>query len=284
MTRPSSSSWLSSSAAAAAQPVERVLRAEDDQLEAAVRGIERPPRTDPPGDDVAGVRDEDEVAADLELLTVGDDPEDGRREPGQLADRGADVRAEPHPALPLVLGGGHDPRVEAHPAGDEEHVLAVRRGASRRRRAPARPPEVDRPLAPWRIASTAARTLPSPSADASTLPVPPGTIASGIGRPARADAASRIVPSPPAATTSGGSGVDAELGDRGLRGGEVAVDDAGRAPGPGQDRVRDRLDDLAAASRIREPRRTRIHDDQRRRGVVRIGGGWSRWVVIVARS
>ena len=104
---------------------------------------------------------------------------------------------------------------------------------------------------PVRMASIADRMLPSLSADARTLPVPPGTMASGIGRPARAAAASRIVPSPPAATTSGGAGVGAEAGDGGPRLVQVAVDDPPGAAGPVQDRVRDGRGDVPAALRRR---------------------------------
>ncbi len=56
----------------------RVGPAEDDQVEQAVRRIDRPARSDPARDELAGVRDERQVALDVERLAVGLDAEVGR--------------------------------------------------------------------------------------------------------------------------------------------------------------------------------------------------------------
>ena len=92
--------------------------------------------------------------------------------------------------------------------------------------------EVDRPLRP--VADRVERRPDArgcPSADASTFPVPPGRSRAGRVRPTSAEAASRMVPSPPTATTSGDPASRASR-DRGLGRGQVAVDDPCRSTGP----------------------------------------------------
>src|SRR6478735_3979261 len=55
------------------QAVDRVLRPEDHELQAAVGRVDGASRADLSGHDVTGVGDQDEVAADLELLPIGRD-------------------------------------------------------------------------------------------------------------------------------------------------------------------------------------------------------------------
>ncbi len=121
---------------------------------------------------------------------------------------------------------------------------------------------------PRRIASSARPTPPSPSEAARTLPVPPGTTPREMPVPASAAAARRIVPSPPTATTSGGSTMRASV---------AAV--AARSPSSmnGFDPVRARTarvdgrDDLGSTRWIVQPRRFGVHEDERRRRIVTVG-------------
>ena len=103
---------------------QRIVAPDDDELETATRWVDRLARTDPARDQLPGVRHQHEVADDLDRVAIGHDPEPRRFESDQLADRGTDVGAESKAPLPLVFGRGHDPCVEAHPAGDREDPLA----------------------------------------------------------------------------------------------------------------------------------------------------------------
>ena len=241
--------------------------AEHDQVELAVGRVDRPARPDPARDEVAGVRDEREVTLDVEGLAVGVDPEVGGLEAHDLADRGADVRPEPHPAFPLVLGRGHDPGIEAHPAGDREDPLlgswpVARPGVQR-----ARPRSMTRGR-PWRMASRPERMPRIPSEPARTLPVPAGTIASGVPRPMSAVAASRTVPSPPTATTSGASVASASAARVVLE--RRPPPPAGSRPVAMADRPMTAAGDPLALGRIAQLRCPRVDQDQRR-GRVRRG-------------
>ena len=97
-------------------------------------------------------------------------------------------------------------------------------------------------------------------------------MASGIGRPARAAAASRVRAVAAGRHDERRCRRRAESGDRGLRLRQVAVHDPPGPARPVQDRVRDRRGDVPAALRVGEPGGARIDDDQGRRRVVGIGG------------
>ena len=187
-------------------------------------------------------------------------------EAGQLPERRPDIGPEPHPALPLVLGRGHDPGVEAHAAGDEEDARAGRRG-----RAGAGPsaPRRGRWSAADRGGSprSPGRTPPMPSEPARTLPVPPGTTASGVGRPR---ARPRLPDRPIAA--HGHDERRVRRGPRGLRGRlERARLDAGVDAGPGADGRGRRLRRSPRAGSGLEPCCPRVDDDRAARSG-RVGG------------
>ena len=186
-----------------AQPVDQVRDRRRQEVQPTIGRVERLARPEPARDEVAAVGDEHEQALDLERRRrrrrCGSAPDSSRDE---LADRRADVRPEAQPALPLVLGRGHDPGVEAHPDRDGEGPLVDDAVGP----APAGLAEVELTRLAGRDQRRGpARTPRMRSAPARTLPVPPGTMASGVSLPAMAVATSRTVPSPPATTTSGRS-------------------------------------------------------------------------------
>ena len=183
-----------------------------------------------------------------------------------------DVGEEPEAPLQVGRGGGHDPGIEPETAGDHERHLAGRlAGPGGRRVAPGRPAQVD-PVARCRSRSGGSRCAVCrgmPRADANTLPVPAGTIASGTPLPARAAAASRIVPSPPATATRGASGRRGERGADRLR---RRIHEDRRPARPRLHRAEHRVGHPGSAGRVGQLRRVRVDDHQRRPGPASISG------------
>ena len=237
----------------------------DDQLEAAARRVDRLARADPARDELPGVGDQRRGSP--RSRSSRHRPRSGsatisRRD--DLADRGADVRPELQVALPLVLGGGHDPGVEAHPAGDREDplVAAGRRRRIGRDRPPAGHPEVQaaRPAGPDDVGRRADRRGSRASRRGRCRSRPARSRAASRG-PTSAAAASRTVPSPPTTTTRGASVADASASRVAARD-PASID---RAPsGPAPDGRRDGLDDLVPLLRLLQPGRPRVDQDERR--------------------
>ena len=74
--------------------VDEAAPADDEQVEPAVGRVERLARAEPARDEVAAVADEHEQALDLDGHAVGDEPEVGRLQSGELVDGRPDVRPE----------------------------------------------------------------------------------------------------------------------------------------------------------------------------------------------
>ena len=108
--------------------------------------------------------------------------------------------------------------------------------------------------------SRAGPTPRIPRLPARTLPVPAGTIASGVSRPRRPAAASRTLPSPPTTTTMAASAAS----DSASRvASSVPASIRGRASDVVPDGIRDRVHDAHPTRRIDEARRPRIDEDER---------------------
>ena len=185
----------------AADPAGEVADAQHEEVEQPVIGHDRQPRADEARDELAGVGDEGDRRLQLEPLAVDLDRVLQRRHLAEQPQGGDPVRQASQTVLVRAGGRGHDPRVPADPGGDREQGLDGRLAARSRQGGRT---EVDRPRGrePGAPAPSAPDRSGTPSAVASTLPVPAGTIANGIPLPASATVKPATVPSPPTATTS----------------------------------------------------------------------------------